>query len=155
MFSSSRFVKIFNRKPSAFWCRDCINLSSKYSKIYGRTNCQNSNCSTQIFFLYWCTFFEHHSQGIKKMAQHPSAEKQARKALKHRARNRRYISIMKTAIKRVVQSKEKDKATVELRRAVKLLDQLAAKGIIHRNNAANKKSRLTKLVTSLKWAGFH
>jgi ribosomal protein S20 len=33
---------------------------------------------------------------------------------------------------------------------MKLLDQLAAKGMIHRNNAANKKSSLTKYVNSLK-----
>jgi len=33
---------------------------------------------------------------------------------------------------------------------VKLLDQLAAKGIIHRNKAANLKSRLTAVVNHLK-----
>ena len=83
------------------------------------------------------------------MAQHLSAERQARKSLKHRERNRAYMSKMKTAIKRVRQSKEKDKAAVELRKVVKLLDQLAAKGIIHRNNAANKKSSLTKYIKKL------
>lgn len=83
------------------------------------------------------------------MAQHLSAERQARKSLKHRERNRAYMSKMKTAIKRVRLSKEKDKATVELRKVVKLLDQLAAKGIIHQNNAANKKSSLTKYVKKL------
>ena len=84
------------------------------------------------------------------MAQHLSAERQARRAIKHRERNRAYMSRMKTAVKKVRQAKEKDKAAVELRKAVKLLDQLAAKGIIHRNNAANKKSSLTKFVMSLK-----
>ncbi len=84
------------------------------------------------------------------MAQHLSAERQARKALKHRTQNRVYLSRMKTAIKRVRVAKEKEKAGAELQKAVKLLDQLAAKGIIHRNNAANKKSSLTKYVTSLK-----
>lgn len=84
------------------------------------------------------------------MAQHLSAERQARRAVKHRTRNRAYVSRMKTAIKRVRNSKEKEKAGVELKKVVKLLDQLAAKGIIHRNNAANKKSSLTKYVTSLK-----
>jgi len=84
------------------------------------------------------------------MAQHLSAERQARRALKHRVRNRAYISKMKTAIKRVRTEKDKEKAGAELRKAVKLLDQLATKGIIHRNNAANKKSSLTKYVSSLK-----
>ncbi|HUN66879.1 MAG TPA: 30S ribosomal protein S20 [Bacteroidota bacterium] len=84
------------------------------------------------------------------MAQHLSAERQARKALKHRVRNRAYLSKMKTAIKRVRDAKEKDKAVAALSRAVKLLDQLAAKGIIHANNASNKKSSLTKHVAKIK-----
>ncbi len=84
------------------------------------------------------------------MAQHLSAERQARRALKHRERNRSYMSKMKTALKRVRNAKDKDKADTELKKAVKLLDQLAAKGIIHRNNAANKKSSLTKFVAALK-----
>lgn len=84
------------------------------------------------------------------MAQHLSAERQARRSVKHRERNRAYMSKMKTALKRVRSAKEKDKAAVELKKALKLLDQLAAKGIIHRNNAANKKSSLTKYVAALK-----
>jgi small subunit ribosomal protein S20 len=60
------------------------------------------------------------------------------------------MSKMKTAIRRVRESKEKDKAAAELRKLTKLLDQLAAKGVIHRNNAANKKSRLSKFVASIK-----
>ena len=84
------------------------------------------------------------------MAQHLSAERQARRALRHRARNRAYLSKMKTAMKRVRQSKEKGKAAASLKEVVKLLDQLAAKGVIHRNNAANKKSRLMKFVSTLK-----
>jgi small subunit ribosomal protein S20 len=84
------------------------------------------------------------------MAQHLSAERQARKALKNRIRNRAYASKMKTAIKRVRDAKEKEKASAELRKAVKFIDQMAAKGLIHANNAANKKSSLTKFVSSLK-----
>ena len=84
------------------------------------------------------------------MAQHRSAEKQARQAIAHRERNRNYLSKMRTAIKRVRQSKEKDKAVASLRRASKLLDQLASKGIIHPNKAANQKSQLQKFVSSIK-----
>jgi len=60
------------------------------------------------------------------------------------------MSKMKTAIKRVRGSKEKDKASAALKQVMKLLDQLASKGIIHRNNAANKKSSLSKYVSTLK-----
>ncbi|MBI5022174.1 MAG: 30S ribosomal protein S20 [Ignavibacteriales bacterium] len=84
------------------------------------------------------------------MAQHLSAERQARKALKNRVRNRAYAAKMKTAIKRVRDAKAKETATAELKKAVKMLDQMAAKGLIHSNNASNKKSSLTKFVNSLK-----
>ena len=84
------------------------------------------------------------------MAQHISAEKQARKALGRRVRNRHYISAMKTAIRRVRDSKEKEKAQAALKRAVKILDQLAAKGVIHKNKAANQKSSLTRFVNAIK-----
>ncbi|HLF14855.1 MAG TPA: 30S ribosomal protein S20 [Bacteroidota bacterium] len=84
------------------------------------------------------------------MARHISAERQARKALKHRSRNKAYKSRMNTAVKKVRIAKGKDEAAAALVKINKLLDQLAAKGIIHRNNAANKKSRLTKFVNSMK-----
>ena len=83
------------------------------------------------------------------MAQHLSAQRQARKAVKHRTRNRAYISKMKTAIKRVRASKAKEAGEAQLQKVVKLLDQLAAKGMIHKNNAANKKSSLRKFISSL------
>ncbi len=83
------------------------------------------------------------------MAQHASAAKQARKARKRELRNKHYQSLLKTVIKQVRQAKEKDKATVALRRAVKLLDRLAGKGIIHRNKAANQKSSLMKYVNAI------
>jgi small subunit ribosomal protein S20 len=84
------------------------------------------------------------------MAQHASAGKQARKAVKHEARNRHWMSLMKTTVKRVREAKEKDKAQLALKKASRLLDQLAAKGVIHRNKAANQKSRLAKYVLGLK-----
>ncbi len=57
---------------------------------------------------------------------------------------------MKTLIKRVRAAKEKEKAAEALKIAVKTLDQLAAKGVIHKNKAANQKSKLTKLVNAIK-----
>jgi len=83
------------------------------------------------------------------MAQHKSAEKRARASKRTAARNAQLRTRMRTAIKRVRSLKEKDKALVELRKTVKFLDQLVAKGIIHRNKAANSKSSLTKLVNKI------
>jgi small subunit ribosomal protein S20 len=57
---------------------------------------------------------------------------------------------MRTAVKQIRTSTDKAKAAEDLKKATKLLDKLAAKGIIHKNKAANLKSRLTKLVNNLK-----
>lgn len=84
------------------------------------------------------------------MPQHKSAEKRVRQSVRRHARNKADISKMKSVIKKVRSSKEKDKAAAALKIAVKTLDQLSAKGIIHKNKAANQKSSLTKYVNALK-----
>lgn len=84
------------------------------------------------------------------MAQHESAEKRARQAKRQAARNTQWKSRMRSAIKRVRSTTDKEKAKAELKKTVKLLDQLAAKGVVHRNYASNQKSRLTKFVSTLK-----
>jgi small subunit ribosomal protein S20 len=83
------------------------------------------------------------------MLRHKSAQKQARKAVKNRVRNRRDNSMMSTVVKRVTEEKELNKAVSALNKAYKVLDQLADKGIIHKNKAARQKSQLKKLVSSL------
>jgi small subunit ribosomal protein S20 len=84
------------------------------------------------------------------MAQHASAEKRARVAKRRASRNTQLKSRMRTAIKRVRAAKDKEHAMPELLKTVKLLDQLAAKGVIHKNLAANNKSKLTRLVNKMK-----
>ncbi len=84
------------------------------------------------------------------MAQHKSAEKRARISKRRAVRNKEWKTKMRSAIKRVRTTTEKEKAVVELRKTAKLLDQLAAKGLIHKNMAANNKSNLTKFVNKLK-----
>jgi small subunit ribosomal protein S20 len=84
------------------------------------------------------------------MAQHKSAEKRARSSARKAARNRQWLSRMKTAIKRVRAATDKEKAAEALRKTSRLLDQLAAKGVIHSNKAANSKSRLTRMVNKMK-----
>lgn len=77
------------------------------------------------------------------MATHQSAIKRNRQSKRLALRNRQYRSTMRTVIKGVLESKEKSSAEKKLRSAVSLLDKMAAVGIIHRNKAANQKSRLT------------
>lgn len=83
------------------------------------------------------------------MAHHKSALKRIRQAEKRRLRNKAYKTRMKTQIKNVRSAESKDKALEELKKAYALIDKLAQKGIIQKNTAANKKSRLTRYVNSL------
>jgi len=57
--------------------------------------------------------------------------------------------MMRTAIKGVLAAEEKDDAMQKFSTTQSLLDKLAAKGIIHRNKAANQKARLAIFVKNL------
>ncbi|GAB4342119.1 MAG: 30S ribosomal protein S20 [Calditrichia bacterium] len=83
------------------------------------------------------------------MAHHKSAIKRIQIGERNRLRNRYYLSTMKTYIKKVLLSENKEQAEANFKKAVSILDKLVVKGIIHRNTAANKKSKLAKFVKSL------
>ncbi len=78
-----------------------------------------------------------------------SAKKSHRQSLKRRALNRGQRSALRTSVKKVreaVANGESEKAASLLTAAAKILDQAAAKHLIHANKAARTKSRLAKLV---------
>lgn len=86
------------------------------------------------------------------MANHKSALKRIRQTAKRTERNRHVRSTMRTHIKRVrvaVEAGDKDLAQQELLLAIRKIDKAASKGVIHRNQAGRRVSRLTKLVNSL------
>ena len=83
------------------------------------------------------------------MANHKSAEKRIRTNERRRQRNKAALSKVKTLVKKVMDSKEKETAEVNLKEAVAFLDRTAVKGRIHKNNVARKKSKLTKFVNGL------
>ncbi len=82
--------------------------------------------------------------------RHKSAQKRARQTPKRTEYNKHFKAKIKSALKNVAGAKQKDEAEKELKKAVKVLDRAAVKGIIHKNNAANKKSKLTKSVNKMK-----
>jgi len=84
------------------------------------------------------------------MPQHKSAEKRMRQSARRHIRNKARLSRMKTLIKKVRAAKEKKEAETALKNAVQYLDRLAGKGVIHRNKAANQKSKLTRFVKAVK-----
>ncbi|HEY0260958.1 MAG TPA: 30S ribosomal protein S20 [Lacisediminihabitans sp.] len=71
---------------------------------------------------------------------------------KAQERNKAVKSEVKTAIRsarEAVTAGDKDKATAALLLASKKLDKAASKGVIHKNQAANRKSAIAKQVSSL------
>lgn len=83
------------------------------------------------------------------MPRHKSAEKRARQSVRRAALNKARLSKMKTLIKKVRTAKNKEEALTALKIVSKYLDQLAAKGTIHKNKAANQKSSLMKFVNAM------
>ncbi|MBC7724091.1 MAG: 30S ribosomal protein S20 [Burkholderiaceae bacterium] len=67
-------------------------------------------------------------------------------------RNRAVKSELRTAVRATraaIATGDKDKATAALLVASKKLDKAASKGVIHQNQAANKKSSIAKQVSAL------
>ncbi|MDH7516358.1 MAG: 30S ribosomal protein S20 [Bacteroidota bacterium] len=83
------------------------------------------------------------------MPQHKSALKRIRTSSRRRARNRMYKSRMKNLIKQLHQATDRAEAEGLYKKVTALLDRIATKGVIHPNAAANRKSKLAKLVNEL------
>ena len=76
----------------------------------------------------------------------PTPEKRDKTNKVRAARNRATRSALKTAIKKAYVGGS-DRTAV-IRYAIKRVDQACAKGILHKNNAARKKSQLMKLLNN-------
>lgn len=83
------------------------------------------------------------------MPQHKSAIKRLRQNEKRRAHNRARKSRLRTLIKNVLNAENRTEGEVKLKEAVAYLDRLAVKNLLHKNNAARKKSRLTRFINGL------
>lgn len=75
-----------------------------------------------------------------------SAKKSLRKGRKRRLHNRSVKGDLKDQIRDVLAAKPGDDLIKQFRIASKKLDKAAAKGIIHANMAARKKSQLARLI---------
>ncbi len=84
------------------------------------------------------------------MATHKSAEKRNRGSQAKRGRNRIRKNAVKSILKKIRESKDKKSASEDYVKASSLLDKLAKNNLIHKNKAANLKSKLAKHVNSLK-----
>jgi small subunit ribosomal protein S20 len=84
------------------------------------------------------------------MANIKSAKKRIRNSEAKRDRNRYQHKSTRTAIKNLRTAKDKAEAAALLPKVTEMVDKLAKKSIIHKNKAANLKSKLTKFVTTMK-----
>lgn len=86
------------------------------------------------------------------MANIKSQLKRIRTNERARQRNKAYKSELKTAVRKfreAADTGDRDKAEELLRHASRRLDKAVSKGVIHRNQAANRKSAMAKRANNL------
>ena len=83
------------------------------------------------------------------MANHKSALKRIRSNKNKTTRNKYQHKSARTAIEKLRETTDKKEASSLLIYATSMIDKLVNKNIIHKNKAANLKSKLTKRVNSL------
>lgn len=86
------------------------------------------------------------------MANLKSAIKRLRSADRRRLRNRVYRGGARTIVRnarQLIEAGREEEAREAVRRAASALDKAAEKGIIHKNNAARRKSRLMRQLNQM------
>ncbi len=83
------------------------------------------------------------------MANHKSALKRIRQNEKRRVHNKYYAKTTRNAIKELRNETDKEEAAKRFPKVVSMIDKLAKKNVIHKNKAANLKSKLASQVSSL------
>ena len=86
------------------------------------------------------------------MANKKSAIKRLRSADRRRLRNRVYRGGARTIVRnarQLIEAGREEEAREAVRRAASALDKAAEKGIIHKNNAARRKSRLMRQLNQM------
>ena len=86
------------------------------------------------------------------MANIKSQIKRIKTNLKAQERNKAVKSELKTTVRQAreaIKSGDKDKAAAAVKLASKKLDKAASKGVLHKNQAANRKSAIAKQAAAL------
>lgn len=83
------------------------------------------------------------------MANHKSSLKRIRQEEKRRLHNRYYAKTMRNAVRKLRATTDKATAVEFFPSVQKALDKLAKRNIIHKNKAANLKSKLAKYIQKL------
>jgi len=86
------------------------------------------------------------------MPQHLSVKKRIRQNIVRNLRNRSLRTNLRTTTKKVntaIMNNKLEEAQSDLKAAIPIIDSAVSKGVIHKNNAARKKSRLMRKVNTL------
>ncbi len=83
------------------------------------------------------------------MANHKATKKDVRQSSKRRDHNRYYGKTTRNAIRDLQAIATGKEAGEKLPSVASMIDKLAKRGVIHKNKAANLKSKLTKKVNAL------
>jgi small subunit ribosomal protein S20 len=83
------------------------------------------------------------------MANHSATKKDARQAAKRTERNKYYGKTTRNAIRNLKELKGKEMGA-KLPEVASMIDKLAKRGVIHKNKAANLKSKLTRKANATK-----
>ena len=83
------------------------------------------------------------------MANHKDALKRIRQTEKRRLHNRYYAKNMRNEVKKFRALTSKSEAEGQHSRLYSIIDKVAKRGIIHKNKAANLKSKLTRFTNKL------
>jgi small subunit ribosomal protein S20 len=84
------------------------------------------------------------------MANHKSSIKRIRSNDAKRLHNRYYAKTTRTFLKRIRLATDKKEANELLPKVSSMLDKLAKRSVIHKNKAANLKSKIAKRIALLK-----
>ncbi len=83
------------------------------------------------------------------MAHHKSAKKRIRQIAKRTEQNHYYAKSMRTAVKKLRKTEDKEEALKMYPKVSSMIDKLAKRHQIHKNKAANLKSKLMKHINKL------
>jgi small subunit ribosomal protein S20 len=83
------------------------------------------------------------------MDRHPQQIKRERQDKSRRDKNIADMSKLRSAVKNVLTSSKQDEAEKLYKKAVSIIDKAAGKGLIKKNTAARRKSRITHHLNSL------
>ena len=83
------------------------------------------------------------------MANHKSSIKRIRQEEKRRLHNRYYGKTMRNAVRKLRATTSKEEAVALYPKVQKMLDKLAKTNLIHKNKAANLKSKMSAHINKL------